>query len=737
MTRTARRGSAIILVLIMTMALAGLALSAIYMAGSSGMLSRYHDKERDIAFAVESALELGKSRLQRDTTLVLYDTGYKQLLTDQAVYDAAGNVLTGLTVNLYAGNTGDTSGVYVPYVTLLATVTDAFGLRLARRMDLYQQSFSRYGLFTNDFPSAASIGAGENVSGRVHSNNRFTGAGSGSPYPVFSDTVSAAGTIGGNAQWADTVGATGGAIVIPFPAASALQPSFAARASSASLAFSVMAPGSTNTRATSGGVDVSGASGAYAYAGSRIEFLTIDVNNNGVADSTEGFFRVFHLYPSSYFMGSGYEWVGGIDTTRLAVNFSGNPVSINNQILLNQCGAFYTIGGRREFFPVVMHKVTWVRSRIQTSTYPTVSSAQATAMAALDQDGIRAIVQQPTARCFPQGSPYLVNTERFSSNFNCTWDWTTSYASYPKYTYGSSANCASLGKQYGGQDTTFTQYSFTCPVDRSDGAGRCLGGSAYVGYWDSYDGTSSIPASPPASVRQWANERYALFPLHRTYNPNSKGVVYVNGRVFLSGTVRGRATVYVNGTVTLQDDVKYDADPADTTNLCRNLFGLIARDSIMVSDNALNRPRIYDTPSTTADYTLTLGGNRDFIFHGIAMALGGSVNTFNPNVATATNPVYTCPTGSTFTAAGGCMQIVGGAVMKTYAAPYTSTANSGFRPLRELDPCQRTNMRPPYFPIAKTRVQPYKTFDVDVRQVKSASLLAAYFTRLRGSKAAP
>lgn len=179
--RSARRGSALILVLIMTLSLAGLAASAIYMAGNSGLLSRYHDKERDLTFALETALELGKSRLQRDTTLVLYDTGYTQLLTNQAVYTADGSPLTGVTVNLYGGYTGDTSGVYVPYITLLATVSDAGGIRLSRRMDLLAQSFARYGLFAHDFPSTASIGIGENIPGRVHTNNRFIGSSSGSP----------------------------------------------------------------------------------------------------------------------------------------------------------------------------------------------------------------------------------------------------------------------------------------------------------------------------------------------------------------------------------------------------------------------------------------------------------------------------------------------------------------------------------------------------------------------------
>jgi hypothetical protein len=739
MTRTARRGSAIVLVLIMTMALAGLAMSAIYMAGSSGLLSRYHDKERDLAFAVESALELGKSRLQRDTTLVLYDTGYTQLLTNQAVYDAAGNALTGLTVNLYGGLTGDTSGTYVEYVTLVATVSDPSGIRIARRMDLYQQSFSRYGLFTNDFPSTASIGPGENIGGRVHSNNRFIGASSGSPYPFFSDTVSAAGTISGNGQWSDTVSSTAGAIVIPYPTAASIVGQYSTLANAGSLNYTIGA--GSGTSATSDGINVSGTSSGTANYTGRVEFVPVDVNNNGMIDSTEGFMRVFILWP-------GY----GGDSTRLNVNFSGSPVSRTGIILQNQCGAFYTISGHREFFPVAMHDATWVRTRIQGSTFPTVTAAQAAAMDPSTQAGIRTIVQQPTARCFPFGSPYLVNTERHTTSYSCSqiW-WDESGPTSQKYTWGSSPACTA-SQHYGGQDTTFTRYHFSCVVDFSYTDGRCTWGGAlatpangyeppYLGEWIAYSGTNNI-STLPSAVRQ-SVELPFLWPLHRTYNPNSRGVVYLTTSsvtrrsIYLSGTVRGRVTVYVNGVATLIDDLTYDQDPADTTNLCRNLFGLIARDSVQVSDNVMNRPRVYDTPATNPDYTLTLGGNRDFIFHGIAMSLGGSVNTFNPNVATATNPVYTCPTGSSFTAAGGCMQIVGGAVMKTYAAPYTSTTNSGLRPLRELDPCQLTNMRPPFFPVAKTRVRTYKSFDIDVRQVNTTALLTAYYTRLRGWRAAP
>lgn len=728
-----------ILVLIMTLSLAGLAMSAIYMAGSSGMLSRYHDKERDLTFALETALELGKSRLQRDTLLVLYDTGYRQLLASQAVYTSGGAALTGVTVDLYAGYTGDTAGVYVPYVTLLGTVSDANGIRFARRMDLYAQSYARYSLFANDFPSAAVIGAGENIPGRVHANNRFIGASSGAPYPVFSDTVSAAGAISGYGQWSDTISSTGGARVIPYPSATVLRPLYAAWATAGNLSYTFSA--GSHSSAFSALTNVSGTASATANYTGRVEFLNIDVNNNGMIDSTEGFMKVFFLWP-------GY----GGDSTRLATNF-GSGVAPTPHIVLNQCGAFYTISGRREFFPVSMHPVPWVKTRIQTSTYPTVSAAQATAMAVtsggfMTQAAIRTIVQQPTARCFPMGSSYLMNVERFTravTSCQQWWDW---QLIVPMYTWGSSPICGA-SQRYGGQDTTFTRFIFTCVVNQTALDGRCTLPAVaplqydpvYEGEWDSYLGTSNVPTLPSA-VRQDV-ERPFLFPLHRTYNPNSRGVVYLSTSsttrrsMYLSGTVRGQVTVYVNGVATLIDDLTYDADPADTTNLCRNFFGLIARDSIMVSDNAINRPRVYDIPATTAGYTLTLGGNRDYLFNGVAMALGGSVGTFNPGVATVTNPVYTCPAGSSFTAAGGCLQVVGGTVMKTYSAPYTSTANSGLRPLRELDPCQMQNRRPPYFPLAPTLVRPFKSFDVDVRQVKTAALLTSYFTRLRGARAAP
>src|ERR1019366_8319777 len=82
MTARDRRGSALILVLIMTLSLAGLAMSAIYLSSSAGLLSRYYDRERNYRYAAEAAIALGKSRAQMgDTTMHLLDSGATSLLT--------------------------------------------------------------------------------------------------------------------------------------------------------------------------------------------------------------------------------------------------------------------------------------------------------------------------------------------------------------------------------------------------------------------------------------------------------------------------------------------------------------------------------------------------------------------------------------------------------------------------------------------------------------------------------
>ena len=61
-----RAGSALILVLVMTAGLAALAMSAIFLASSSSLMTKYYDRERNYRYAAEQALQVGVSRLAKN-----------------------------------------------------------------------------------------------------------------------------------------------------------------------------------------------------------------------------------------------------------------------------------------------------------------------------------------------------------------------------------------------------------------------------------------------------------------------------------------------------------------------------------------------------------------------------------------------------------------------------------------------------------------------------------------------
>jgi len=60
-------------------------------------------------------------------------------------------------------------------VTLLAVAYDANGTRHVRRTDLRRESFSRYAIFADSFPSGTAHGPGV-VTGRVHTNETWRGS---------------------------------------------------------------------------------------------------------------------------------------------------------------------------------------------------------------------------------------------------------------------------------------------------------------------------------------------------------------------------------------------------------------------------------------------------------------------------------------------------------------------------------------------------------------------------------
>src|SRR5262245_32798878 len=173
--RTSRRrtGSALVLVLVMTLSMAGLAISAVLLSSSASLVQRYYDKDRDYRLLARAAIGRVKSTVQRDTTLTIpYDSAYRAL-TASTTTDASGNTLSTIKVNGYATFTGDTGGTYIPFLTVMAQAYDTLGTRSVQRLDLQSEAFSRYTMFVDTFLANTTVPVGGHFHGRVHGNRNW------------------------------------------------------------------------------------------------------------------------------------------------------------------------------------------------------------------------------------------------------------------------------------------------------------------------------------------------------------------------------------------------------------------------------------------------------------------------------------------------------------------------------------------------------------------------------------
>ncbi|MFI5367353.1 MAG: hypothetical protein ACHQ4J_17215, partial [Candidatus Binatia bacterium] len=585
-----RRGSALILVLIMTLSLAGLAMSAIFLSSSAGLLSRYYDRESSYRYAAEAAIGLGKSRIQRgDTTLKLLDTGAKALLTAASLKDASNTTIPRILVNLYGAGTGDTVGIFGQFITLLAQAYDSGGTRMVRRLDLSAESFSRFAMFTNTFPNGLAYGNGEFIRGRAHSNQGWSST--QSPGPTYFDTVTAAGTVGGTATY--TYPPVSGVPVIPMPTVAKLA-ALPTYASNANLQFTPVTAASASAAVSqtmaSGTVNLSGTPGGNPVRGTRVSFKPVDVNNNGTLDLGEGMMMIFDI-------------ANGIDTSSLRVDLpKAGSTPNNNIVMLNQCGLLmhYPAGSiagvtiataHNEFFPVSRVHEAWVRKRIILGTTAVgntvITMADTLAMAGNTAPNKMGADSLPSAgtinrvmsygignsRCFPPGSPMLMLTERHT-NSACAIDSTTTGAG-SVWGWGAPGGGCAATQLYGGMDTTFTANVTRCAffgggvgllaTGTSAVAGKCPTTSPAqkkLGSWRAWAGTA-LP-SIPTSVIQPVQAPY-LWPIWLPYNMNSKGVVNATtGPVYLSDTLRGFLTFYESNAaqnIVIIDRLVYDQDP--------------------------------------------------------------------------------------------------------------------------------------------------------------------------------
>lgn len=598
LTRGQRRGSALFMTIMLTMVLAALAMTAIYSASNAGLLANSFDREREFKYAAEAAIGIGKSRLNNDA-LVLPDTGFAVLMADATLVGADGEPLPGVTVNLYVGQTGSTSGQFGRFASVVAEAMDARGARFVRRLELAQESFAKYA-YWSDSEGSVVFGSNDNLWGPVWSNDDITVH---STRATFHGDVGTAGIINGVGYGTFVKGYSINERPIALPGNAVLSklPGYAAAGN-----FSFTAP--TN--------------GDENSVRMRIEFVAIDLNGDGDStDVDEGFVKFYTGVPGSA------SWVRG--------DWNGTKQNADN------CGAAYPVtpGGPRKFFPASVHATAWFQALLIAGGMTPARAADTSAAS------LRTIMSKATARCYLGGEPQLVSVERNSGTFTA------------------------IAKEKGGDDTTFTA-------------------AGARGSWAQWPGA----VDSRLLGTRYASQAAYLFPIDRGQNPGTKGVIYVDGTVGVSGVLRGQITLYATRIVTLLDDLRYASDPSSSnpSNFrCADILGAISGRDFVLSNNAILGPP--DIDPTGGELYRNMDDTKDVYLHAVVMAVDRSFTAQGYNLGpTNANDCEGTNNGR------GCLYLTGGIIQESRGA-VGQTSGQGYVKRYSYDHCAAANP-PPYFP---------------------------------------
>ncbi|MDQ6828843.1 MAG: hypothetical protein M3081_08255 [Gemmatimonadota bacterium] len=364
-----RRGGALLLMLFLSMSIAALAMSAIFLTSGSRFLSAALDREEIDSYAADAALALGKSRLEVDASMIP-DSGFVLLLDHTTIPDADNIPIPGITATVYAGPSGSISQKGGRFVTLFAEIIDMNGAHTIRRLELVQESFARFGYWSNSENNIC-FGAGDNIYGPLFSNDVVkTCAGQTA---TFHDSV-------GTAQTVANLAGAGGVFMDGYQ--ENLKPMILPDLTT----LNTLIP-----RATSGRLNFTAPNtGTLDQIAMRLDFVTADLNGDGdTTDVNEGFVRAYSIRSIA-------------DTAVLRGAFT----KFN-------CGAWFPTSTTGDFspgfFPYDIHDSTWVKPLLMAGG---MASGQADIIMA---KSFQQYMSEPTSRCYPGGDPRLAPAARDSA----------------------------------------------------------------------------------------------------------------------------------------------------------------------------------------------------------------------------------------------------------------------------------------------------------------------------------
>lgn len=257
---------------------------------------------------------------------------------------------------------------------------------------------------------------------------------------------------------------------------------------------------------------------------------------------------------------------------------------------------------------------------------------------------------------------------------------------------------------YLGGDPRLAQQVWTWPSASTDAAawavvqGNWAGGAAG---WVPRPAGIGAPTGN-AAFAQRADNTF-LWPLSRIYNPAWEGVIYVNGRVAISGVLSGRVTLASPRNIIIGDDVRMAVDPGDPLAAeCGNILGLFSGDSVMVADNTINTPQRINGAGNWRTYDDT----REENIHAVVLALDiFSAERYNsgPNAAQACDGINS---------GRGCLSLTGGIIQRSRGA-VGLTSGEGYIKRYTYNACAASDP-PPYFPTTG-RFSKNRVYELDPR----------------------
>jgi hypothetical protein len=594
----ARRGNAVILVLMLTFALAALAASAIMLSSGARNVAKFHNTEQDLRYTADAGLTLGVSDLENNPYR-LPSSGYIQLATNTPMLAADSTPVPGMTYNTWAGPTGSASRQLGRFVTVVTQANDTMHKRsFVRREEFVEETFAKFAYYSEQ-ENGICFGSGDRLTGPIFSNSAISSC-SGQK-AEFMDSVETASTFTNGNPSIDTL--------YKPPARQNMAPINLPSTSKLVTLFTLAGTGSTLFDA---GYTQNAQTDSTAKVKQRLEFVAYRVHTTD-PDSTvpgSGFVRYYAVDRSGVFMNTYYTTAAKQDSAQSSYLRAG----LEHRPDPKNCGDWHYVrtenpatgatGYEWEFFPAWAHGESWFQKILllgdaentisfptgAAQYYPTTGSQDTTwtKVSATNSPGWQGFMNilrygqaghsniptkpgptytwwpaagtQPTATCYPGGDPHLAAVERMGP----IQAGLPGYVSPAAPRANSPETVTSYQWMKGGTDTTWTP-------------------AGTLGHWVIYPAT--IAAFTPTFKAAHPDYAY-LFPTDTILNSNFKGVIAVYGSVGISGNVNGHVTVYTDGSAALIDNLRLTTSTGDTT--CQHGMGIVAGQYILPADNAIN-----------------------------------------------------------------------------------------------------------------------------------------------------